>query len=139
MTCWLYIDLEAKEEKGYGEAKSSNRLASEGGEVCEEDVGGDLDAGGDGGDEQPGQEEEGARKEDAEEEREARYQDQGVQDKQQERHWVGQPEMCVFHSAFGIRKWVSKPRTCREKNTPCHLGSWGEEGSREEESMLASE
>ena len=72
LTCWLYIDLEAKEEKGYGEAKSSDRLASEGGEVGEEDVGGDLDAGGDGGDEQPGQEEEGARKEDAEEEREAR-------------------------------------------------------------------
>ena len=66
------IDLEAEEEKGYGEAESNDRLASEGGEVGEEDVGGDLDAGGDGGDKQPGQEEEGARKEDAEEEREAR-------------------------------------------------------------------
>ena len=72
MTCWLYIDLQAKKEKCYGEAKSGDRLASEGSEMSEEDVGGDLDAGGDGGDEQPGQEEEGARKEDAEEEREAR-------------------------------------------------------------------
>ena len=106
LTCWLYIDLEAKEEKCYGEAKSSDRLASEGGEVGEEDVGGDLDAGGDGGDEEPGQEEEVARKEDAEEEREARYQDQGVQDEQQERHRVGQPERGVFHSALRIRTSV---------------------------------
>ena len=58
-----------------------------------------------------------------------------MQDEQQERQRVGQPERGVFHSAFRISKWVSKPGIRHEKNTPFHLGSWGEEGNREEKRM----